>query len=173
MSENWLHSYLVKSVRRNLCVRFFCTTCGAMEFRRGVLKALAQYAGHLPLQHFDRSSAIEIAKALSEIELSRGDALRLEEATRCLLFDLAHTIGEAKLAPILDKSWGGGVLVRMQEHYKVRRAEAHARQEYEDSANVQKRREEKKRQRQERHQQRLALKKERDRIWLEKHGKLD
>ena len=173
MNENWLHSYLLESVRRNLCVRIFCTTCGATEFRFGVLKALAQYAGHLPSQHLDYSSALEISKALSEVEPGERGGWRIEEATRCLLFDLAHIIREAELVRILDKNWAGSVLHSMQQHYKERQAATRARQEYEDPVNIHKRREEKKRLKQERHQQRLALKKERDRIRREKHGKLD
>ncbi len=173
MRENWLHSYLLESVRRNMCVNIACTTCGANEFRRGVLNALVRYAGNLPSQHFDYLSAMEVANVLSEVEPSERDAWKLEGAVRCLLFDLAHIIGEQELALILDRSWGGAVLYSMQEHYKARQSEARARQEHEDRINVQKRHEEKKRQKQERHRQRLALKKERDRIWREKHGKLD
>lgn len=36
MTTNWLHAYLIESVRRNLCTKIHCTTCGAMEFRRGM-----------------------------------------------------------------------------------------------------------------------------------------
>jgi len=59
----------------------------------------------------------------------------------------------------------------MQEHYKAKQAARRAR--IEDETNAQKLNEEKKRLAQEKHQQRLALKKERDRAWRETHGKVE
>jgi len=73
MSENWLHSYLLESVRRDLCVTIYCTTCGAREFRLGVLKALAQAEGRQPSRHYDLTSATKIAKALSEAQPGERD----------------------------------------------------------------------------------------------------
>jgi hypothetical protein len=166
--ENSLYSYLIKSVERKLCTQIHCTTCGAMDFRRGI-NALA--TGTLqPSSSEDREIAIAIAQALAEIRPSGSDANRLDSAARCLVFDICGAIGERETARILGGSWGGDVLRRMQEHSRALLEARHAREEYEDSSNVRKRREEKKRIAQEKHQRRLALKKERDRAWRESHG---
>ncbi len=175
MTTNWLQAYLVEAVRKKLCTTIYCTTCGAMDFRRGVLDALTGATSQPPRQHLDRETAIEIARALAGIKPD-GNALRpLDDAVRCILFDLWSGI------PLLDKeieiflagSWAGSVLDRMKKHHEARQAACRAEAEFQASANVQKRREEKKRLKQEQHEKRLALKKERDRIWREQHENTD
>lgn len=88
MSENWLQTYLVESVQRQLCTRIHCTTCGAREFRLGVLNALSKAADQPPRHAFDRESVVEIARALAEVEPIPGDLEKMEDAVRCLLVDL-------------------------------------------------------------------------------------
>ena len=61
---NWRHAYLVDAVTRNLCTRIGCTTCGALDFRRGVLTALASVMGQPAEKRFDEQRALEIAHAL-------------------------------------------------------------------------------------------------------------
>jgi hypothetical protein len=61
----------------------------------------------------------------------------------------------------------------MQAHSEQREHARRVHEAFQDPANVQKRREEKKRLKQEQHEKRLALKKERDRLWREKHEKQD
>ena len=171
VNVNWLQLYLAESVHKKLCTKIYCTTCGAMKFRLGVLKALAEATGRRPSQNFDVESAVGIAKALAEIQLSEDDKSLLEPATRCILFDICSSIVmRINTWPILKGSWAGTVLHSMEEHHRVRQSERRAFEEYQDPANVQKRRDEKKRLKQERHQQRLALQKERNRIWHETHG---
>lgn len=87
------------------------------------------------------------------------------------MFDICSAIGEFHAGQLLGQGWGGDVLRRMQEHHRRVAAERSAKAEYEDPAKVQERREERKRVAQQRHEQRLALKKERDRIWRESQGK--
>jgi hypothetical protein len=108
---------------------------------------------------------LRIAHSLSGLQPSLEDAMRLKEAVRCLVFDICKSIGEAEAARILEGSWGGLVLKCMQEHHKSLTAEREAREEYQSPEGVRQRREEVKRSAQERHQQRLALKKERDKVW--------
>ncbi len=168
MTTNWLQAYLIEATRKNLCTQIYCTTCGAMEFRRGVLHALASATGQPPRQHFDRESSIEIARALSRVTPDDNALVSLEKAVRCLLFDLWSGI------PVLDKdlevllagSWAGDVLRRMKEHHEVRQAAR--REAAELQANAPKRREEQQRFKQEQHEKQLAIKKERDRLWREK-----
>jgi len=171
VTENWLHSYLIDSVQRNLCTRIYCTTCGAMEFRQGVFHALAKATNKPPSAIRDRESTVEIAQVLAAVHPSSADIGRLENAARCLVFDVCHTIGEGEVSRILGDSWGGNVLHRMQEHHRLEVAARRARDEYENPASARKRHEETKRIAQEKHQLRLAQKKERDRVWRESQHK--
>lgn len=44
---NWLEEYLTEA--RGLCTDISCTTCGAQDFRRGIVEALSN-ATHIPLR---------------------------------------------------------------------------------------------------------------------------
>ena len=173
MTGRWLQDYLTDAVARNVCTQIYCTTCGAMEFRRGVLAAFAQSVGQAPLQGLSRESAIEIAKALAEVDPPPDSAPALEPAVRCLLFELWSGVPllDSSIESALDGTWGGGVLARMKAHHHARIAARRAHWEFQQGATA--RREEKKRIRQEQHQKRLVLKRERDRIWREKQGKAE
>ncbi len=173
MTENWLYSYLIESVQRNLCTRIYCTTCGAMEFREGVFHALAKATNRQSSPIHDRESTVGITQALADVRPSSSELGKLEAAARCLVFDICNAIGEGEAARILGQSWGGDVLRRMQEHHRAEMAARRARDKYESPASAQERREEKRRIALERHQQRLALKVERDRVWRESRRKED
>ena len=175
MTSKWLEAYLAEAVRKKLCTKIHCTTCGAMEFRRGVLSALSIATGQHPRQCFDRESAVEIARALAEVKPNGDAPLSLEDAVRCLLVDLWSGIPllDNDIEALLAGSWAGDILGRMKTHHEAREAERRARDEFQSPAAVQKRREEKKRLKQEQHEKRLALKKERDRLWREKSGEED
>ncbi len=168
MTTNWLQAYLIDATNRKLCTQIHCTTCGAMEFRRGVLHALTSATGQPLRQHFDRESSIEIARALSRVTPDDNALLSLEQAVRCLLFDLWSGIPviDKDLEVLLTGSWAGDVLRRMKEHHEALQAARRAAAELQ--ANAPKRREEQKRLKQEQHEKRLAMKKERDRLWREK-----
>jgi hypothetical protein len=167
--ESWLHSYLIESVEKNLCTTIYCTTCGAMEFRGGVVKALARATGASPPDGLYRGDAFAICRALADVHPANPADSTMNRAVRCLLFDLCHIIGEGEAGRILGESWGGKVLRGMQEHHAARLAKDRALEA--EVANARKRREERKRIAQEKHQRRLALKKERDRAWRESQGK--
>ena len=175
MSSNWLHAYLNDAVRRNLCTAILCTTCGATDFRRGLLDALAAATETAPRQRWDRETAIEVAAALAHVEPTDEGSLTLVPAVRCLLFDLwsAMSFRTAELEALLASSWAGDVLRAMKEHYAARQAEQQARAEMQAPENVKKRREEKRQLKQAQHEHRLALKKERDRIWRPMYRKAD
>ncbi len=171
MTTNWLQVYLIEAARKKLCTMIYCTTCGAMEFRLGVLHALTSATGQPPRQHFDRASSIEIARALSRVTPDDNALVSLEQAVRCLLFDLWSGISvlgnDLKyLEVLLAGSWAGDVLRRMKEHHEAQQAARRAAAELQ--ANALKRRGEQKRLKQEQHEKRLAIKKERDRLWREK-----
>src|SRR5664280_909109 len=73
MTQYWLDQYLNEAVGKKLCTKIHCTTCGAMEFRKGVLSALANATGKPVREHFDREGNIQIAAALSKVGID-GDA---------------------------------------------------------------------------------------------------
>ena len=175
MTSKWLEAYLAEAVRKKLCTKIHCTTCGALEFRRGVLDALSIATGRQPLQRLDRESVIEIAKALAEVSRNHDTPGAMEDAVRCLLVDLWSGIPllDRDIAALLTGSWAGDILHMMNEHHEAREADRRARDEFQSPAAVQKRREEKKLLNQEQHEKRLALKKGRDRLWRERHGKAD
>ena len=101
-------------------------------------------------------------------EVQSEDAINdgLRPGVMCLLVDICGKIGETETATVLVGSWSGSLLRRMQEHNAARVAASRARDAFE--ANAQTRRAEKKRLKQEQHQERLARKKEHDRVWREK-----
>ena len=144
-----------------------------MEFRRGVLDAVSRVSGQPAREHFERWSAVKIAKALRWVAPNNDQSVDLERAVRCLLFDLwsGMPILDNEIESRLDGTWAGGVLAGMKEHHRERVAAQRAHEEFQQGA--QRRREEKKRLKQEQHQARLALKRERDRLWHEKQGKSD
>ncbi len=161
MTTSWLQAFLADAVRQGFCTKIGCTTCGALAFRRGVLEAMTTATGQPPREHFDRESAVEIARALAKVAPAGHDDEALEEAVRCLLFDLVGgPLFDKDIEVLLTGTWAGDVLSGMREYDRARAAERRKREEFESQANVQKRREEKKRVRQEHHQQRLALKQE-------------
>ena len=173
MTANWLQIYLIDAVNKNLCTKVYCTTCGALDFRKGVLLALARKKDERPLQKFNRESVIEIARALAEVTPDICPTISLEDAVKCLIIDLWSGLPflDKEVEDLLAGTWSGNILQDMKSHHEARESTRREKEAYEYPVNVQKRREEKKRLKQEQHQERLLLKKERDKLWLKKHGK--
>ena len=93
-----------------------------------------------------------------------------EEAVRCVIYDLWSLFRPfSYLDPILENTWAGNVLTDMQSHERYVGESRNERLAYESPKQVAERREEKRRQRRGPHEQRLALKKERDRLWRLAH----
>jgi hypothetical protein len=118
-----------------------------MEFRNGVLGALS-IANNKPLrEHFDGESNFEIARALAEVKPTSDAPDGLEDAVRCLLLDLwsGMPLLDKEIEALLTGSWAGELLGRMKARHEAEQAERRAREAFQDPANVQKRREEKKR----------------------------
>lgn len=163
--------YLRQFIRAGLCTQISCTTCGATDFRRGLVSALQSATGRHGNAAIDREGALLIAEALASLDAPVDNSWRLEEAVRLALFDIWYAIGvdraERVLQPIVEGTWAGDVLARMKAHYEAREAARRAVAESQDPVRVQKSREDKRRIRQERHAERLARKKERDRLWHE------
>jgi hypothetical protein len=159
--EDWLQPYLLESIRKRVCTTIRCTTCGAQEFRRGLLSAVAAATDRPLVPRLDRDGALVVARALARVQPARDDAWRLEATVRLVLFDIWYAIDEftadRELEPILVGTWGGEVLARMKAHHAAREAARRRFEESQDPIIVQARREEKRRLRQEKHAERIAL----------------
>ena len=175
VSLDWLETYLLESVQKGLCTNVHCTTCGAQEFRHGLLRALARTTGTQRRTVIDIQSAILITVGLSQVHPPSQQSPQLEAAVRLILCDIWDGLGETtadrELGRILKGTWAEDVLTRMKAHHRKRLEEKRAVAERNDPI-VQQRREEKRQARQAKHAERMARKKERDRLWHEKH-KLD
>ena len=169
--NNWLQAYLVESIRKPLCIRIYCTTCEAQAFRSGLLDAVALATGEPRTPQLDAKSARAIADALARVEASEAvDPYTYEEAVQFVIYDLWSLFRPfSYLDPILENTWAGNVLNAMQSHERYVRESRNERLAYESPKQVAERREEKRRQRRGPHEQRLALKKERDRLWRLAH----
>jgi hypothetical protein len=169
---NWLQPYLSESVRRNLCTKVVCTTCGAREFRTGLLAATAGEIKRDPLIRLDLESAIAIGRALGRVEFDDSDPPYIyfwfESAVRLVLTDIWVALGDAKaeqaIEPLLTGSWAGDLLLRMKQHHAALLEADRKRQEEQDPVHIGARRTEKRRLKQQRHADRLARKRDRDRV---------
>jgi len=176
MDDNWLHSHLVQVVRAGLCTKILCTTCGAVEFRRGLLDSLAKATGKTVPRVLDQEFAADMLCALAKVRPDTSEERDgLAEPVQCILFDLWRGGVEVEpfMAAQLSDSWAGEVLARMKAHYDATLRARRALEEFNDPVNVQKRRNEAKLLRQQRHAIRLENKKERDRIWRFNNPKSD
>lgn len=173
MTENWLELYLLAAARDNMCTGIQCTTCGAQDFRLGVLRALATASGEAPASRMNAAIAARVARALAAIDPDHAGTASMLEAAQCLVYDLCSAHGQREVAGLLGQGWAGEVLRGMQAHARSVREAHRARAEYEGPEATVRRREEKRRLAQERHQRRLLLKQEQDRIWRKTNGKCD
>ena len=163
MGDNNLQSFLVSAVSRKLCTQIYCTTCGAMEFRQGVVLAVTGIS--TSSRRLSRETILEIARALAGVTPVAG--ISLDDAVRCILFDLWSGMPylDQEIEEILQGSWAGGVLQRMKAHHAALQAARKAEAEYQSSDAVHMRREAKRLLKQEQHSRRLEIKRERDKLW--------
>jgi len=129
-------------------------------------------------RHLDGKSARAIAEAPARVEPVQSstdpdhevtDSYKYEEAVRLVIHDVWSVLVPFQLGTMLDNTWAGNVLGRMQSHERQVEESRAQRSAYESPARVAERREEKRRQRRGLHEQRLALKNERDRLWRLAH----
>jgi hypothetical protein len=163
MSSDKLQSFLVSAVTRHLCTRIYCTTCGALEFRKGVVHAAT--GNVCDPRQLDRETIHIVAKAL--VGIRRVEGLDIDAAIRCALFDLwaGIPIFDAELEEILKESYVGGILQQMKVHYASVQLARAAAAEFQSPDATRLRREAKRQHKQEQHLQRLEQKRERDEIW--------
>lgn len=168
---NWLRAFLDDAVRRRLCCRIGCTTCGAMDFRRGVVRAASAATGAPDAWPMQGPTAKAIATALGQME-SPGRPVPYDfvYAVRLLICDLDWVLGRDELREALGASWASGKLVEMEHHHAEREAARRAYEMQNDPAIRERNRESKRRARAEKHATRLAVKAERDRVWRASRG---
>ena len=69
---NWLQAYLEEAARSSMCMKICCTTCGAADFLKGLLKRLpGKMQGwpiRLRLPALDRPQSLAIVEALAGLE---------------------------------------------------------------------------------------------------------
>jgi len=121
MPENWLLKFLSQAVERKLCTRYGCTTCGAMEFRRGLWRAAE--ASH--------STETAVAEALANVEGGADSEDPFARALYLAVTEVCDAIGEADAARLLGDSWAGRMLGFIQKQdfaYEARRAGVDAEQ---------------------------------------------
>jgi hypothetical protein len=171
-NADWLEHYLVEAVRKNLCTKIRCTTCGALEFRKGLLTAAAKAIGRDRFEAFDETSAPVIIRSLATVNAPPAHLQpQMEEAVHLVLFDLWSSLMLQRHEHLLTGAWADGVLERMKAHYQAETERHRAIAESEDPVLVQRRREEERSLKQQKHQERLTLKKDRDRIWRQNQKK--
>ena len=126
--NTWLQLYLIESVRENRCTRVHCSTCGATQFRRGLLDALAKETGRGPMKHLDRAGANEVVRGFAAVASPAEAPDAVEEAVRCVLYDLWSGVPMSveELESLLAGTWSGEVLKRMKAHHAAREAARHA-----------------------------------------------
>lgn len=173
---NWLQEYLQEAARASTCMKIGCTTCGAADFRNGLLARLpgggaggsASSAG-ARRRVLDPHQSQAIAQALAGVE--RTSASWAEEAgIRFLLYEIWAS-GHLSLAieALMAGSWAGRVLAAMREHEARRQTARRAHEMRNDAEAISARRESARRERQVRHAARLEAKRERDRLRNAQH----
>jgi len=171
MSDHWLQAYLDESVHKKVCTKISCTTCGARQFRLGLLNALSHTTGHPSCGRFDQSTCLQIANALSEVNPDGDVTGGLEDAVRfilCVLWDGIPNPGKV-LETVLKGTWAGNVLDRMIEYHESVEALQRNKAAYESPQAVADRKEKKKRLKQEQHAKRLEAKIIHDKVWRERN----
>jgi len=173
--DGWLHGFIDAAVEEGLCTKTNCTTCGAREFRIGLLSLLELETGRDNRGRIGREEASALAQELASVRPSKERESGFESATRCLLYEIWLNLRNPGIDGIVEPAilgtWSGRVLERMQAHHRERIEAQRRRREEVNPTNVLRRRSEKKRLRQEAHLQRIREKRERDRIWWETRNK--
>lgn len=166
--SSWLQNYILEAVQKQLCMSPSCSTCGGMEFRRGLIQGLEKATGRTGWTWLDNRTAAELARTLALLRPVAEGSQMYDEAARFILTHISRSMG-SELDHILAGSWAETVLDNMKDHFRWEMQAWYARRERESPEAVRALREEKRRLRQEKHDERLELKKERDRIWWETH----
>ena len=117
----WLSKFLADAAEQKLCVKYFCTTCGAVHFRQGLWKRVAEALGavdvELPPHHpttFARpielnqwtdEMRLELANQLAILPITgRPDLWRMVDLRREQR-ETDDPIKRAEIETIMDDAW--------------------------------------------------------------------
>jgi hypothetical protein len=166
---NWLDNFLDSAERLEVCVRAHCTTCLNCEFRKMLLHRVAEARGiDIPPARLDRDSAIMIAIGLANIDPSVWNRAYYHCAVRFILTWIWDALDDDEtdqvIEPLLAGTCAEEFLASMKRHHAGLMEMRRRLEEEQDPARIAARRAEKRRLKQERHLERLAKKRERDRV---------
>lgn len=152
LSGNWILEIFQISIENGWCMKPFCSTCGASDFRSAVVRrAVAATGGNLPRHALQpgnpmlrdlspslRDLAIdEIINALSAIPDLRGEKVPIE-GLRTLLIDLDQNHhgdeGDRSIDDMLAGTTVGKELTAMREHHANMETERRRREGFEHQA---------------------------------------
>ena len=163
---NWIAEYVEAAGAAKICTRIHCTTCGALNFRQGLVRRASDVAG-TNVSTWDDDLAALTAEGL--VPMSTDFTCRHIEATRFVFFELWSAIGDTAFRKIVEArvegTPAGEILQAMRDHSA--RVELSRRIEAErcDPMIAQRRRDAKKVEKAAAHAARLAAKEDRDRAF--------
>jgi len=184
-SREWLQQFISAALRRNLCTRIGCTTCGAREFRSGLMARLGIPISEVmtdPLPPLGADHAQRLLNLMSELKPPEHAMNLYSEPMQLMIYDCRCALGGDRALPAmqdrLGQSWAGHVLRAMiadeealmrarqaREEARVRGWEAHAATRTDPA--VGERRLQRKRERRLAQERHLLRKKERDKLlWV-------
>jgi hypothetical protein len=172
-STSWLGDYLADAVARRLCVRVGSTTYGAREFRQGLYTYAAMAVGLATGARKEERILAELIAQLAMLSSTTTDQSVWFDAVRLIFCKICFTVGaptaKRMYQPMLEGKWAGSVLHSMQERYCRLTGQCRQYELANSPEATQARREEKRMLWQQKYSERLAAKKERDRLWFENH----
>lgn len=138
---NWLQHYIQAAFDRKLCIEIGCRTCGSIPFKSGLVQ-LASGGLHQDVVDADQNALKEIASALAQIPLDTQLGDTLHDSDRAIMSIIYFLWSRSRdfrreVEPVLNGSWAGQVLKRMQAHYVRVQAERHAHDAMNDPRYVQ------------------------------------
>jgi hypothetical protein len=166
---NWIAAFLEAAATAKMCTRIHCTTCGALDFRRDLIR-WANDARGTDIPTWDDAIAGATAKGLADLP---ADLVHTHvEALRLVFFELWSNLGDTTFKKTVEarvkETPAGRVLQAMQEHFAQVELSRRAEAERCDPATARERREARKAERATAHAARLAAKRERDRVFRAK-----
>lgn len=162
--ERWLADLVDYAVGAGACVRWACTTCGNIAFRKALIQSAEIAAG----SKTDQKILCEIARQLGrapvrfeQIETTRFVIMFLYAQTLPFLF-------KEKLLPLFAGSPAEAVYHGMVEHYEKALARASAHDLRNDPKEIERRKQQRESEKQKTMAERANRKQEIDRSWRER-----
>ncbi len=133
--RDWLQRFISAALRRNLCTRIGCTTCGAHEFRSGLMAQLGVPLSELtavPLSPLSVDRAERLLDLMSELKPPEPDMTFYSEPMQLMISECRCALGREALPAMQDRlgqSWAGHVLRSIIADEEARLRARQAREE--------------------------------------------